>query len=114
LLRHMVTQRILSSVWVRESLRYRGSSDMSLITWADALSIFLDALARSVFRFQFFGRSRHAICPLDTAQIAAPLGGGLVPFAAAALVGLTHGATWPVSVLMIVIASITIYACAQA
>jgi MHS family shikimate/dehydroshikimate transporter-like MFS transporter len=43
-------------------------------------------------------------------QIAAPLGGGLVPFAAAALVGLTHGATWPVSVLMIVIASITILA----
>jgi MFS transporter, MHS family, shikimate and dehydroshikimate transport protein len=43
-------------------------------------------------------------------QIAAPLGGGLVPFAAAALVGLSHGATWPVSVLMIVIASTTIFA----
>jgi MHS family shikimate/dehydroshikimate transporter-like MFS transporter len=43
-------------------------------------------------------------------QIAAPVGGGLVPFAAAALVGLTHGATWPVSVLMVVIASITIFA----
>jgi MHS family shikimate/dehydroshikimate transporter-like MFS transporter len=43
-------------------------------------------------------------------QIAALLGGGRVPFAAAALVGLTHAATWPVSVLMIVIASITIFA----
>lgn len=43
-------------------------------------------------------------------QIAAPLGGGLVPIAAAALVGLTHGATWPVSLLMIAIASITILA----
>src|SRR5271169_6148141 len=43
-------------------------------------------------------------------QLAAPVGGGLVPLAAAALVGLTHGATWPVSVLMIVIASITILA----
>jgi hypothetical protein len=28
-------------------------------------------------------------------QIVAPLGGGLVPFVAAAFVGLTHGATWP-------------------
>ena len=43
-------------------------------------------------------------------QIAAPLGGGLVPFVAAALVGLTHGATWPVSVLMIVIALMSIFA----
>jgi MHS family shikimate/dehydroshikimate transporter-like MFS transporter len=43
-------------------------------------------------------------------QIAAPVGGGLVPFAAAALVGLAHGATWPVSVLMIVIASVTMFA----
>jgi MHS family shikimate/dehydroshikimate transporter-like MFS transporter len=43
-------------------------------------------------------------------QIAAPLGGGLVPLVATALVGLTHGATWPVSLLMIAIASITILA----
>jgi MFS transporter, MHS family, shikimate and dehydroshikimate transport protein len=43
-------------------------------------------------------------------QIAAPLGGGLVPLAAAALVGLNNGATWPVSVLMIVIAALTIIA----
>jgi MFS transporter, MHS family, shikimate and dehydroshikimate transport protein len=43
-------------------------------------------------------------------QIAAPLGGGLVPLAAAAIVGFTHGATWPVSLLMIVIASLTILA----
>lgn len=43
-------------------------------------------------------------------QIAAPLGGGLVPLAAAAMVGLNHGATWPVSVLMIVIAALTIVA----
>ena len=42
-------------------------------------------------------------------QIAAPLGGGLVPLAAAAMVGMS-GATWPVSLLMIGIASITIVA----
>jgi len=43
-------------------------------------------------------------------QIAAPIGGGLVPLAAAAVVGLTGGATWPVSLLMILIASITVLA----
>jgi len=43
-------------------------------------------------------------------QIAAPIGGGLVPLAAAAMVGLNNGATWPVSVLMIVIAALTIVA----
>ena len=43
-------------------------------------------------------------------QIAAPIGGGLVPLAAGAIVGLTHGATWPVSLLMIAIASATILA----
>jgi MFS transporter, MHS family, shikimate and dehydroshikimate transport protein len=43
-------------------------------------------------------------------QIAAPIGGGLVPLAAAAIVGLTHGATWPVSLLMIFIASVTVLA----
>lgn len=43
-------------------------------------------------------------------QIAAPLGGGLVPLAAAAAVGISHGATWPVSLLMIAIATITFIA----
>jgi MFS family permease len=43
-------------------------------------------------------------------QIAAPIGGGLVPLAAAAMVGLNNGATWPVSLLMIVIAALTIIA----
>ena len=43
-------------------------------------------------------------------QIAAPIGGGLVPLAAAAIVGWTHGATWPVSLLMILIASMTVLA----
>jgi MHS family shikimate/dehydroshikimate transporter-like MFS transporter len=43
-------------------------------------------------------------------QIAAPVGGGLVPLAAAAVVGLTHGATWPVSLLMILIAATTVLA----
>ncbi|MBV1698730.1 MAG: MHS family MFS transporter [Hyphomicrobiales bacterium] len=43
-------------------------------------------------------------------QIAAPIGGGLVPLAAAALVGTSHGTTWPVSILMIVIAAITFLA----
>jgi MHS family shikimate/dehydroshikimate transporter-like MFS transporter len=43
-------------------------------------------------------------------QLAAPIGGGLVPLAAAALVGTNHGATWPVSVLMIGIALVTMVA----
>ena len=43
-------------------------------------------------------------------QIAAPLGGGLVPLAAAAMVGMSSGATWPVSLLMIAVASVTIVA----
>jgi len=43
-------------------------------------------------------------------QIAAPIGGGLVPLAAAAVVGFTGGATWPVSLLMILIASMTVLA----
>lgn len=43
-------------------------------------------------------------------QLAAPLGGGIVPVAAAAAVGYSGGATWPVSVLMIVIALITMAA----
>ena len=43
-------------------------------------------------------------------QLAAPIGGGIVPVIAAAVVGATHGATWPVSLLMIGIALITIVA----
>jgi len=42
-------------------------------------------------------------------QIAAPIGGGLVPVAAVALAGVS-GATWPVSLLMIGLASVTIIA----
>lgn len=43
-------------------------------------------------------------------QIAAPIGGGLVPSAAAALVEMNGGGTWAVSALMIAIASVTIVA----
>lgn len=43
-------------------------------------------------------------------QLAAPIGGGIVPVLAAALIGTMHGSTWPVSVMMIVIALITIVA----
>lgn len=43
-------------------------------------------------------------------QLAAPLGGGIVPVVAAAIVGMTSGATWPVSLLMIGIALITMLA----
>ena len=43
-------------------------------------------------------------------QIAAPIGGGLIPLAAAAVVELTHGSTWPVSLLMILIALTTVLA----
>jgi MFS transporter, MHS family, shikimate and dehydroshikimate transport protein len=32
-------------------------------------------------------------------QLAAPIGGGLVPIIAAAIAGRNHGATWPVSIL---------------
>jgi MHS family shikimate/dehydroshikimate transporter-like MFS transporter len=43
-------------------------------------------------------------------QLAAPIGGGLVPVIAAAIVGLNHGATWPVSILMIAFALVTMLA----
>ncbi|MDX3895172.1 MFS transporter [Pusillimonas sp.] len=43
-------------------------------------------------------------------QMAAPIGGGLVPVAAAALVGMTAGGTWTVSLLMIAIAAVTMLA----
>jgi MHS family shikimate/dehydroshikimate transporter-like MFS transporter len=43
-------------------------------------------------------------------QLAAPIGGGLVPLIAAAIVGRNHGATWPVSTLMIGLALVTIAA----
>ncbi|TAM87422.1 MAG: MFS transporter [Candidimonas sp.] len=43
-------------------------------------------------------------------QIAAPLGGGIVPVIAAASVGATHGETWAVSLMMIIIALLTIIA----
>jgi MHS family shikimate/dehydroshikimate transporter-like MFS transporter len=43
-------------------------------------------------------------------QLAAPIGGGLVPVIATAIVGVTHGATWPVSVLMIGFAVLTMLA----
>jgi MFS transporter, MHS family, shikimate and dehydroshikimate transport protein len=43
-------------------------------------------------------------------QLAAPVGGGLVPLAATAIVDLTEGATWPVWLLKVVIASMTMLA----
>jgi len=43
-------------------------------------------------------------------QLAAPIGGGLVPLIAAAIVGRNHGATWPVSTLMIGLALVTMAA----
>jgi MHS family shikimate/dehydroshikimate transporter-like MFS transporter len=43
-------------------------------------------------------------------QLAAPIGGGLVPIIAAALVGRNAGATWPVSVMMIALALVTMLA----
>jgi MFS transporter, MHS family, shikimate and dehydroshikimate transport protein len=43
-------------------------------------------------------------------QLAAPIGGGIVPVVAAAMVGTNHGATWPVSLLMIGIALVTMVA----
>jgi MHS family shikimate/dehydroshikimate transporter-like MFS transporter len=43
-------------------------------------------------------------------QLAAPIGGGLIPLIAATLVGLNHGATWPVSTLMIALALVTMLA----
>ncbi|NYT56740.1 MHS family MFS transporter [Eoetvoesia caeni] len=43
-------------------------------------------------------------------QLAAPIGGGLVPVAAAAMVGVSGGSTWSVSLLMIAIALATIVA----
>jgi MHS family shikimate/dehydroshikimate transporter-like MFS transporter len=43
-------------------------------------------------------------------QLAAPIGGGLVPVIAAAIVGRNHGSTWPVSILMVALALLTIVA----
>jgi MFS transporter, MHS family, shikimate and dehydroshikimate transport protein len=43
-------------------------------------------------------------------QLAAPIGGGLVPVIAAAIVGRSSGATWPVSILMIGLALVTMLA----
>jgi MFS transporter, MHS family, shikimate and dehydroshikimate transport protein len=43
-------------------------------------------------------------------QLAAPIGGGLVPVIATAIVGMQHGATWPVSVLMVAVAMLTMLA----
>jgi MHS family shikimate/dehydroshikimate transporter-like MFS transporter len=43
-------------------------------------------------------------------QLAAPIGGGLIPVIAAAIVGRNHGATWPVSALMIALALVTLLA----
>lgn len=40
-------------------------------------------------------------------QLAAPIGGGIVPVVATALVARYHGATWPVSVLMVTLAIAT-------
>jgi MHS family shikimate/dehydroshikimate transporter-like MFS transporter len=41
-------------------------------------------------------------------QLAAPIGGGLIPIIAATLVARSHGATWPVSALMIALALVTV------
>jgi MHS family shikimate/dehydroshikimate transporter-like MFS transporter len=43
-------------------------------------------------------------------QLAAPIGGGLVPVIAVALVGGNAGATWPVSLMMIALALVTMLA----
>lgn len=43
-------------------------------------------------------------------QLAAPIGGGIVPVVAAAMVGVSGGATWSVSLLMIGIALVTMVA----
>jgi MFS transporter, MHS family, shikimate and dehydroshikimate transport protein len=43
-------------------------------------------------------------------QLAAPIGGGLVPVIAAAIVAQNHGATWPVSTFMIALALLTMLA----
>lgn len=43
-------------------------------------------------------------------QLAAPIGGGLIPIIATAIVGIDHGATWPISVLMIALALLTMLA----
>jgi MFS transporter, MHS family, shikimate and dehydroshikimate transport protein len=42
--------------------------------------------------------------------LAAPVGGGLVPIVAAAIVARTRGATWPISLLIIVLALLTMLA----
>jgi MHS family shikimate/dehydroshikimate transporter-like MFS transporter len=43
-------------------------------------------------------------------QIGAAVGGGLTPLVAAAVVGWNGGATWPISVFLVLLGSITTFA----
>jgi MFS transporter, MHS family, shikimate and dehydroshikimate transport protein len=57
----------------------------------------------------FVGRLRYSGASLGF-QIGAAISGGLTPFAAATFVAWTGGATWPISVYLIVPALITVVA----
>jgi len=57
----------------------------------------------------FSARLRYSGASLGF-QIGAAISGGLTPFAAAAFMAWTGGATWPISVYLIVLASITFVA----
>jgi MHS family shikimate/dehydroshikimate transporter-like MFS transporter len=57
----------------------------------------------------FTGRLRYSGASLGF-QIGAAISGGLTPFAAAAFLAWTNGATWPISVYLIVLACITLAA----
>jgi MHS family shikimate/dehydroshikimate transporter-like MFS transporter len=57
----------------------------------------------------FAARSRYTGASLGF-QIGAAISGGLTPFAAATFIAWTGGATWPISVYLIVLALVTIVA----
>ena len=57
----------------------------------------------------FAARLRYSGASLGF-QIGAAISGGLTPFAAATFMGWTGGATWPISVYLIVLALITLIA----
>ena len=57
----------------------------------------------------FVGRLRYSGASLGF-QIGAAISGGLTPFAAATFMAWTGGATWPISVYLIVLALITFVA----
>lgn len=94
------------------------TKDPLLITIAIAAALVFGqyigfAVGASWYPEMFGTRTRYSGASLGF-QLGAALSGGLTPFAAASLVAWTGGATWPVSVYLIVLALISLAAAAAA